>query len=176
MAHSRKDMSDTVTDVLLSACAPAEAMPGRLLMEHVLLVSILHRTVGIEVGLSLGGGCPAHRPCARRPGGLCHVCARRLRDLGRLPLWHLVSSHIASLSVGFCPLDAIWDLPGVPRLPHCDGDWFGCSEHRALYRLPLRCPCWVGGPPACEVYLGSGPGALVSPRPRVGGVPDLPGR
>uniref|UniRef100_A0A8D1VGZ1 Nucleolar MIF4G domain-containing protein 1 n=1 Tax=Sus scrofa TaxID=9823 RepID=A0A8D1VGZ1_PIG len=50
MAHSRKDMSDTVTDVLLSACAPAEAMPGRLLMEHVLLVSILHRTVGIEVG------------------------------------------------------------------------------------------------------------------------------
>ncbi|XP_047619216.1 nucleolar MIF4G domain-containing protein 1 isoform X3 [Phacochoerus africanus] len=50
MAHSRKDMSDTVTDVLLSACAPAEAMPSRLLMEHVLLVSILHRTVGIEVG------------------------------------------------------------------------------------------------------------------------------
>lgn len=50
MAHSRKDMNDTLTSVLLSACAPATSMPGRLVMEHVLLVSILHRTVGIEVG------------------------------------------------------------------------------------------------------------------------------
>lgn len=50
MAHSRKDMNDTLTGVLLSACAPGTAMPGRLVMEHVLLVSILHRTVGIEVG------------------------------------------------------------------------------------------------------------------------------
>ncbi|XP_054430759.1 nucleolar MIF4G domain-containing protein 1 [Pteronotus mesoamericanus] len=50
MAHSRKDVSDTLTGVLLSACAPGWAAPGRLLMEHVLLVSILHRTVGVEVG------------------------------------------------------------------------------------------------------------------------------
>lgn len=50
MAHSRKDMSDTLTGILMSACAPGTAMPGRLVMEHVLLVSILHRTVGIEVG------------------------------------------------------------------------------------------------------------------------------
>lgn len=51
MAHSRKDMSDTLTAVLVSACAPATTMPSRLVMEHVLLVSILHCTVGIEVGL-----------------------------------------------------------------------------------------------------------------------------
>uniref|UniRef100_A0A8C3W352 Nucleolar MIF4G domain-containing protein 1 n=1 Tax=Catagonus wagneri TaxID=51154 RepID=A0A8C3W352_9CETA len=50
MAHSRKDVSDTVTGALLSACAPAEATPSRLMMEHVLLVSILHCTVGVEVG------------------------------------------------------------------------------------------------------------------------------
>ncbi|XP_024594952.1 nucleolar MIF4G domain-containing protein 1 [Neophocaena asiaeorientalis asiaeorientalis] len=50
MGHSRKDMSDTLTGVLLSACAPDAAMPARLVMEHVLLVSILHCTVGIEVG------------------------------------------------------------------------------------------------------------------------------
>ncbi|XP_036212042.1 nucleolar MIF4G domain-containing protein 1 isoform X2 [Myotis myotis] len=50
MAHSRKDMNDTLTGILMSACAPGTAMPGRLVMEHVLLVSILHRTVGIEVG------------------------------------------------------------------------------------------------------------------------------
>ncbi|KAB0397634.1 hypothetical protein E2I00_015986, partial [Balaenoptera physalus] len=50
MGHSRKDMNDTLTGVLLSACAPDAAMPARLVMEHVLLVSILHCTVGIEVG------------------------------------------------------------------------------------------------------------------------------
>ncbi|XP_046526162.1 nucleolar MIF4G domain-containing protein 1 isoform X3 [Equus quagga] len=53
MAHSRKDMSDTLTAVLVSACAPAATMPSRLVMEHVLLVSILHRTVGIEVRFML---------------------------------------------------------------------------------------------------------------------------
>lgn len=52
MAHSRKDMNDTLTGVLLSACAPSVAVPARLVIEHVLLVSVLHRTVGIEVGLA----------------------------------------------------------------------------------------------------------------------------
>ncbi|XP_043728651.1 nucleolar MIF4G domain-containing protein 1 isoform X2 [Cervus elaphus] len=50
MGHSRKDMNATLTAVVLSACAPDTAMPARLLMEHVLLVSVLHRTVGLEVG------------------------------------------------------------------------------------------------------------------------------
>ncbi|XP_025147728.3 nucleolar MIF4G domain-containing protein 1 isoform X1 [Bubalus bubalis] len=50
MGHSRKDMNTTLTAVVLSACAPDTAMPARLLMEHVLLVSVLHRTVGLEVG------------------------------------------------------------------------------------------------------------------------------
>ncbi|XP_054373211.1 nucleolar MIF4G domain-containing protein 1 isoform X2 [Molothrus ater] len=38
MANSRKDMNDTLTDILMSACVTAVAMPARLLMEHVLLV------------------------------------------------------------------------------------------------------------------------------------------
>ncbi|XP_013365124.1 PREDICTED: nucleolar MIF4G domain-containing protein 1 [Chinchilla lanigera] len=50
MAHSRKDMSDTLTATLMDACVTSSAMPSRLMMEHVLLVSILHHTVGIEVG------------------------------------------------------------------------------------------------------------------------------
>lgn len=50
MGHSRKDMNATLTTVVLSACAPDTVMPARLLMEHVLLVSVLHRTVGLEVG------------------------------------------------------------------------------------------------------------------------------
>ncbi|XP_077007475.1 nucleolar MIF4G domain-containing protein 1 isoform X2 [Tamandua tetradactyla] len=50
MANSRKDMNDTLTSVLMSACVTDTVMPSRLMMEHVLLVSILHHTVGIEVG------------------------------------------------------------------------------------------------------------------------------
>ncbi|XP_021046384.1 LOW QUALITY PROTEIN: nucleolar MIF4G domain-containing protein 1 [Mus pahari] len=50
MAHSRKHMNDTLTTALMDACVTASAMPSRLMMEHVFLVSILHHTVGIEVG------------------------------------------------------------------------------------------------------------------------------
>ncbi|XP_044535888.1 nucleolar MIF4G domain-containing protein 1 [Gracilinanus agilis] len=50
MANSRKDMNDTLTDILMNACVTEAVMPARLMMEHVLLVSILHHTVGIEVG------------------------------------------------------------------------------------------------------------------------------
>ncbi|MEQ2170953.1 hypothetical protein GOODEAATRI_005712 [Goodea atripinnis] len=50
MSCSRKDMNDTLTDVLLAACVTPTLMPDRLLMEHVLLVSVLHHAVGLEVG------------------------------------------------------------------------------------------------------------------------------
>ncbi|XP_063308738.1 nucleolar MIF4G domain-containing protein 1 [Pelobates fuscus] len=50
MANSRKDMNETLTDVVMNACITPARMPDRLMMEHVLLVSILHHTVGIEVG------------------------------------------------------------------------------------------------------------------------------
>nr|XP_057915916.1 nucleolar MIF4G domain-containing protein 1 [Doryrhamphus excisus] len=50
MSCSRKDMNDTLTEVLLAACVTPTLMPDRLLMEHVLLVSVLHHAVGVEVG------------------------------------------------------------------------------------------------------------------------------
>ncbi|XP_067864329.1 nucleolar MIF4G domain-containing protein 1 [Heptranchias perlo] len=50
MTNSRKDVNDTLTDVLLAACVTPALMSNRLMMEHVLLVSILHHNVGIEVG------------------------------------------------------------------------------------------------------------------------------
>ncbi|XP_019943042.2 nucleolar MIF4G domain-containing protein 1 [Paralichthys olivaceus] len=50
MNCSRKDMNDTLTEVLLAACVTPALMPDRLLMEHVLLVSVLHNAVGLEVG------------------------------------------------------------------------------------------------------------------------------
>lgn len=49
MSNSRKDMNDTVTSVLCNACITPTKMADRLMMEHVLLISILHHTVGIEV-------------------------------------------------------------------------------------------------------------------------------
>lgn len=51
MSCSRKDMNDTLTDILLAACVTPTLMPDRLLMEHVLLVSILHHAVGLEVNI-----------------------------------------------------------------------------------------------------------------------------
>lgn len=60
MAHSRKDMNDTLTTALMDACVTASAMLSRLMMEHVLLVSILHHTVGIEVHSHLFS---IHWPC-----------------------------------------------------------------------------------------------------------------
>lgn len=54
MANSRKDMNETLTDILMNACVTAVAMPARLMMEHVLLVSVLHHNVGIEVILVFG--------------------------------------------------------------------------------------------------------------------------
>ncbi|MEE6524165.1 hypothetical protein FKM82_023460 [Ascaphus truei] len=50
MTNSRKDMNETMTSVLLNACITPARMQDRLMMEHVLLISILHNTVGIEVG------------------------------------------------------------------------------------------------------------------------------
>ncbi|XP_066441831.1 nucleolar MIF4G domain-containing protein 1 [Eleutherodactylus coqui] len=50
MTNSRKDMNDTLSHVVLSACITPALMPDRLMMEHVLLTSVLHHTVGIEVG------------------------------------------------------------------------------------------------------------------------------
>ncbi|XP_053569798.1 nucleolar MIF4G domain-containing protein 1 [Bombina bombina] len=50
MANSRNTMNDTLISVLLDACITPARMPDRLMMEHVLLVSVLHHSVGIEVG------------------------------------------------------------------------------------------------------------------------------
>ncbi|XP_075683515.1 nucleolar MIF4G domain-containing protein 1 [Rhinoderma darwinii] len=50
MTNSRKDMNDTLSNIVLDACITPAKMPDRLMMEHVLLISILHHTVGIEVG------------------------------------------------------------------------------------------------------------------------------
>lgn len=78
MAHSRKDMSDTLTATLMDACVTSSTMPSRLMMEHVLLVSILHHTVGIEV---LAHRTVCHLPAVAGVGAgtAHHLCSQFLR-------------------------------------------------------------------------------------------------
>merc|ERR1719369_275674 len=48
--HSRNDLNMTLTDLLLFSLVGLTVTPIRLVMEHVLLLAILHANVGTEVG------------------------------------------------------------------------------------------------------------------------------
>ncbi|XP_060522317.1 nucleolar MIF4G domain-containing protein 1 [Cylas formicarius] len=50
MNNSRNDMNDTLTSLILESVVSNILTPERLLMEHVLLVVVLHANVGAEVG------------------------------------------------------------------------------------------------------------------------------
>ncbi|XP_045054659.2 nucleolar MIF4G domain-containing protein 1 isoform X2 [Desmodus rotundus] len=92
MGHSRKDMSDTLTGVILSACAPDWTAPGRLVMEHVLLVSILHRTVGIEVGAHFLEAVVRRFDGVYRTGSEGKECDNLLTIVAHLYGFHVVQS------------------------------------------------------------------------------------
>ncbi|KAM5303633.1 nucleolar MIF4G domain-containing protein 1 isoform 2-T2 [Glossophaga mutica] len=92
MRHSRKDVSDTLTGVILSACAPDWAAPGRLVMEHVFLVSVLHRTVGIEVGAHFLEAVVRRFDRAYRAGGAGKECDNLLTIVAHLYGFRVVQS------------------------------------------------------------------------------------
>lgn len=50
MNNSRNDMNETVTNLILESLISHVTTPERLLIEHVLLITILHANVGTEVG------------------------------------------------------------------------------------------------------------------------------
>ncbi|RZB40187.1 nucleolar MIF4G domain-containing protein 1 [Asbolus verrucosus] len=50
MNNSRNDMNNTITNLIIEALISNILAPERLLMEHVLLVTILHANIGTEVG------------------------------------------------------------------------------------------------------------------------------
>lgn len=50
MNNSRNDMNDTLTSLVMESVISNVITPERLLMEHVLLITILHANVGTEVG------------------------------------------------------------------------------------------------------------------------------
>ncbi|XP_035866968.1 nucleolar MIF4G domain-containing protein 1 isoform X1 [Phyllostomus discolor] len=92
MRHSRRDVSDTLTRAVLSACAPDWAAPGRLVMEHVLLVSVLHRTVGIEVGAHFLEAVVRRFDGAYRAGGAGKECDNLLTVVAHLYGFRVVQS------------------------------------------------------------------------------------
>lgn len=53
MNNSRNDMNDTLTSLILDSLVTPILTPERLLLEHVLLITILHANVGTEVGKKL---------------------------------------------------------------------------------------------------------------------------
>ncbi|XP_034885691.1 nucleolar MIF4G domain-containing protein 1 [Mirounga leonina] len=92
MAHSRKDMNDTLTDALLSACAPDTAMPSRLVMEHVLLLSVLHHTVGVEVGAHFLEAVVRRFDAVYKNGGEGKECENLLTIVAHLYNFHVVQA------------------------------------------------------------------------------------
>ncbi|XP_062562830.1 nucleolar MIF4G domain-containing protein 1 homolog [Armigeres subalbatus] len=50
MQNARFDMNNTLTNLILEAIVSASLSPERMVLEHVLLVTILHANVGSEVG------------------------------------------------------------------------------------------------------------------------------
>ncbi|XP_012882658.1 PREDICTED: nucleolar MIF4G domain-containing protein 1 [Dipodomys ordii] len=92
MTHSRKDMNDTLTAALMGACVTATAMPSRLMMEHVLLVSILHHTVGIEVGAGFLEAVVRKFDDVYKNGGEDKECDNLFTIVAHLYNFHVVQS------------------------------------------------------------------------------------
>ncbi|XP_027625863.1 nucleolar MIF4G domain-containing protein 1 [Tupaia chinensis] len=92
MAHSRKDMSDAITATLMAACVTPAAMPSRLMMEHVLLISILHHRVGIEVGAHFLEAVVRKFEDVYKGGGEGKECENLLTIVAHLYNFHVVQS------------------------------------------------------------------------------------
>lgn len=52
MRHSRNDMNDSLLSLITEALVGRVLTSERLVMEHAMLISILHANVGMEVGES----------------------------------------------------------------------------------------------------------------------------
>jgi nucleolar MIF4G domain-containing protein 1 len=48
--HSRADMNESLTQILVASCITPVLMPERLGLEMAMMVAVLHSNVGTEVG------------------------------------------------------------------------------------------------------------------------------
>lgn len=53
MKNSRNDMNETLLNLYMEALVSSVLTPERLVMEHMLLIAVLHANVGSEVGKTL---------------------------------------------------------------------------------------------------------------------------
>ena len=49
-SHSRAEVSEVLADIILAVCVGPTIVPDRLIMEHAMLLAILHGNVGSEIG------------------------------------------------------------------------------------------------------------------------------
>ncbi|XP_073486039.1 nucleolar MIF4G domain-containing protein 1 [Aquarana catesbeiana] len=94
MTNSRKDMNDTLTSVLLNACITPAKMPDRLMMEHVLLIAILHHTVGIEVGAHILESVVQQFHDLHQDIGESKECDNLLTIIGHLYNFHVIDARL----------------------------------------------------------------------------------
>ncbi|CAI9571724.1 unnamed protein product, partial [Staurois parvus] len=94
MTNSRKDMNDTVTSILCNACITPARMQDRLMMEHVLLIAILHHTVGIEVGAHILESVVKQFHDLHQDIGESKECDNLLTFIGHLYNFHVIDSRL----------------------------------------------------------------------------------
>ncbi|XP_036212046.1 nucleolar MIF4G domain-containing protein 1 isoform X5 [Myotis myotis] len=135
MAHSRKDMNDTLTGILMSACAPGTAMPGRLVMEHVLLVSILHRTVGIEIRFMLETMLALKNNDMRKIPGYDPEPVEKLRKLQRALVRGAGSGTESQLRVSW---DSILNAEQTGRWWIVGSAWSGAPMISSQQKAPQK--------------------------------------
>nr|CAD7447295.1 unnamed protein product [Timema bartmani] len=100
MLNSRNDMNETLTQLMVESLIAPVSTPERLIMEHVLLITVLHANVGTEVGrlnleevhLHLRGG-----RVERHLGGGKNQCTRPGSNPELLVFGILVQHKISAL-------------------------------------------------------------------------------
>lgn len=48
--HSRAELSEALTAIMISSCVAVSIIPDRLIMEHAMMMAVLHHNVGSEIG------------------------------------------------------------------------------------------------------------------------------
>ncbi|XP_049975876.1 nucleolar MIF4G domain-containing protein 1 isoform X2 [Alexandromys fortis] len=137
MTHSRKHMNDTLTATLMDACVTASAMPSRLMMEHVLLVSILHHTVGIEVRFMLETMLALKNNDMRKIPGYDPQPVEKLRKLQRALVRNAGSGSETQLRISW---DGILNAEQTGRWWIVGSAWSGTpmidNSHQTLLEKP----------------------------------------
>nr|XP_054766805.1 nucleolar MIF4G domain-containing protein 1-like [Lytechinus pictus] len=101
LTNSRNDMNETLCALIQDACISSTITPDRLVMEHVLLISVLHSVIGSEVALKTSLLLPLLKKSSLDPNNLGNY-----RPIANLPfigkvLERVVTSQLKDHLEGF---------------------------------------------------------------------------